>query len=159
MKSAAFIGLVVLCAACGGERVELDLAFPSPDAFVRSASVRLFVVDVGGDLGVCPDLVMRSELGGLTGDVFDSQPVSVCDASAGGLLVPDVDEGIHAFVAVVTNEAGQALLSGCSIADPYVDGGSLRVVLGPTERYRTTYPVGTEPESCTPDDKCLRGCR
>lgn len=154
-----YLGCLAFLAGCGGETVSLELAFPSQDAFVRSANARLFVVEVGDDLGACPDLVMQSELGNLRGDVFESEALSVCDASVGRLTIPDVNEGIYAFVAVATNDAGQVLLAGCTIADPYVDSGALQVVLAPTERYRTTYPVGTPTETCSADDKCLRGCR
>lgn len=157
LRAIGLVGLTLV--GCGGETVSVELAFPSSDSFVRSANARLFVVDVGEDLGACPDLVMQSELGNLTGDVFQSEAVSVCDASVGRLTVPDVDEGLYAFVAAATNEAGQVLLTGCTIADAYVDDAPLQIVLAPTERYRTTYPVGTAPETCSADDKCLRGCR
>jgi len=152
-----FVLLVV--ASCGADTVELRLAFPSSDAFVRSANARLFVVDVGEDYGACPDLLMEAELGTLTGDVHESDVMSVCDASVGRLRVPSIREGVHAYVAVATSESGQVLLSGCSIADPYVDPGALTIIMFPTERYRTTFPAGTPEESCSVEQKCQLGCR
>lgn len=151
--------LLPLLASCGGDTVELQLAFPSSDAFVRSANARLFVVDVGEDFDACPDLLMEAELGTLEGDVHESDALSVCDVSVGRLRVPDVAEGVHAYVATATSESGQVLLAGCAIADPYVDPGALTIVLYPTERYRTTFPAGTPTEECGVEQKCQLGCR
>jgi hypothetical protein len=159
MRSFLSIALLLSVTSCGGDTVELRLAFPSSDAFVRSASARLFVIDVGEDYGACPDLLMEAELGTLTGDVYESDVMSVCDTSVGRLRVPSVEEGVHAYVAVATSESGQVLLSGCSIADPYVDPGALTIVMFPTERYRTTFPAGTPAESCSVEQKCQLGCR
>lgn len=159
MRSLLSSFLLLAVASCGSDNVELRLAFPSGDAFVRSANARLFVVDVGEDYGACPDLLMEAELGTLTGDVHESEVTSVCDASVGRLRVPSLAEGIHAYVAIATSESGQVFLSGCAIADPYVDPGALTIVMFPTERYRTTFPAGTPAESCSVEQKCQLGCR
>jgi hypothetical protein len=159
MRTLLFPFVLLVVASCGADTVELRLAFPSSDAFVRSANARLFVVDVGEDYGACPDLLMEAELGTLTGDVHESDVMSVCDASVGRLRVPSIREGVHAYVAVATSASGQVLLSGCSIADPYVDPGALTIIMFPTERYRTTFPAGTPEESCSVEQKCQLGCR
>ncbi|MBX3249563.1 MAG: hypothetical protein KF901_20465 [Myxococcales bacterium] len=149
---------LLLVAGCG-ETVPLALAFPSSEAFVRSANARVYVVDVGDDLGVCPTLLMRAELGTLVGDVAQTDLRPVCDFRAGAVQLPDVPQGVHAYVAIATNEAGQVLLSGCRIADPYVDDGPLEITLSTTERYRSTFPAGSASPMCSVEDKCVRSCR
>lgn len=158
---AGILGALMLAtpvAGCG-ETVPLALAFPSSESFVRSVNARVFVLDVGDDLGICPTLLMRAELGTLSGDVAQTNLQSVCDFREGAVQIPDVPEGEHAYVAVATNEAGQVLLAGCRIADPYVDGGPLEITLSTTERYRTAFPAGTAPPTCSVEDKCVRSCR
>ncbi|MCA9616651.1 MAG: hypothetical protein H6721_25060 [Sandaracinus sp.] len=159
MRRSLLISVLLSLVACGSDTVELQLAFPSSDAFVRSSNAQLFVVDVAEDLGACPDLLMEAELGTLEGDVHESDVISVCDVSVGRLRVPDVSEGVHAFVATAISESGQVLLAGCAIADPYVDSGALTIVMYPTERYRTTFPAGTPAEECSVEQKCQLGCR
>ena len=39
--------LPLLLASCGSNTVALELEFPSPDTFVRSETVRVFVVPLG----------------------------------------------------------------------------------------------------------------
>lgn len=151
--------LLLLLASCGSDTVAMELEFPSPETFVRSETVRVFVVPLEeGQEGTCPELLMQAELGPLEAAVDDTGQVSICDFQAGASTVSEVGEGLRAYVAVAYGDAGQPYLTGCTVSDVYIDPAPLTVVMTPTLAYAQTYPAGSAASSCTPEMKCRGGC-
>ena len=151
--------LPLLIASCGSDTVALELEFPSPDTFVRSETVRVFVVPLGeGQEGTCPELLMQAELGPLETAVDDTGEVNICDFQAGASTVSEVGEGLRAYVAVAYSDAGQAYLTGCTVSDVYIDEPPLTVIMTPTAEYLGEYRAGDPSETCTPEMKCRGGC-
>ena len=150
--------LAAVASGCG-DTVSVELAFPSEDTFIRAETGELHVVELESDeAGVCPQLLAEATLSPPSIDAaISTQPVSVCELRDGGLEVPDVSTGLAAFVAVARRN-GQGILAGCTIRDVYKESGPLRIVLAPTDEYRSTFRRGTAPELCTAAEKCNRGC-
>lgn len=145
---------------CGGETVDIELNFPSQEAFVRMETARIFVLRLedGGE-DSCPDLLSQAELGVLQSAAdIDSGQNNVCEYDAARITLPDVPEGTKAYVAIALDEGGDILLSGCRIYDVYAEPNPLQIVLAPTADYRRRFPAGTAPPDCTKDEKCQLGC-
>lgn len=152
------VALVLL--GCGTETVTVDLSFPSAETFVRSESARILVVPIdAGEEGVCPDLLAQARIGVLDAvAVEDTGMRNVCDFRAEQVELEALPEGLHAYVAVAQGPAGEVWLTGCTIADVYVDAPPLRIVLDSTDEYRRAFPAGHPRAICTPDAKCELGC-
>ena len=151
--------LATIC-GCGGETVEIELNFPSQEAFVRMETARIFVLGLGeGGEDSCPDLLSQAELGVLQSAAdIDSGQANVCEYDAARITLPDVPEGTKAYVAIALDEGGDILLSGCTIYNVYAEPAPVRIVLAPTADYRREFPAGTPPPDCTKDEKCQLGC-
>ncbi len=152
------IALLSLLAGCGGLDEPIDLLFPSGHTFVRVETAQIFVVDIGPDeVGNCPELLSQAELGALMNTEQSTEARPVCEFDRGLVNLPDVAEGLKAYVAVARAASGTVYLSGCAIADVYADE-PLVVTLTPTQAYRVAFPAGTAPPSCTRELKCAGGC-
>lgn len=152
--------LALAMVGCGSETVDVELNFPSQEAFVRMETARIFVLGLedGGE-DSCPDLLSQAELGVLQSAAdIDSGQNNVCEFDAARITLPDVPEGTKAFVAIALDEGGDILLSGCTIYNVYAEPAPLRIVLAPTADYRSQFPAGTPPPDCTKDEKCQLGC-
>ena len=158
--------LVCLCiflelGACAVEEQFVELNFPSETTFVRSASAIVVATPLtAGREGECPELIRQAELGVLTsGELAANTGLqSVCDFRNGLVRIPEVPEGLLAYIAVATSEIGQPLLAGCKVSDVYQEGGPLRIVLSPTATYRSLFMAGSPAAQCTVDSKCGEGC-
>lgn len=149
--------LFVLLAACAVPTELMTLDFPSRDTFVRSENAEVYVVPLAADdLNACPRLLAEAEVSGI--DAMSTGSASVCDFQEGAVSYPDTPEGAVAYVAVARSVAGEVLLSGCVIRNVYVDDPEVRVVLAPTEVYRSDFS-SLPPETCTAAQKCNGGCR
>lgn len=144
--------LLAIASACAPSPVTVDLNFPNTDAFMRSEQVRLRVFPLSADeLGVCPALLDGLPTGAFPIDpVFDSQLTSVC-AVRGGLELPELGEGPHAYV-VEVQSATTRILQGCTIGEIYVDAPDVVVALHPTMDFDQVTPVPG-----TPDSLCAGG--
>ena len=148
--------VAVICVGCAAPTEPLTLDFPSRDAFVRSTSAEVFVVPTA-DLDACPELLAEAESGGLTMESSTGSQ-SVCDFRAGIVEYPEVPEGANAYVAIVRDDAGEVLLSGCVVRNVYLDDPTTTVLLTPTDKYRMDF--GSAPmETCTVEQRCGGGCR
>lgn len=148
LPSAAILAITAsLAGACAPEPVIVDLNFPNTDAFMRSEQARLRVFPLTPDqLGLCPTL-----LDGLPTEafpvepVFDSQLTSVC-AVRGGLELPDLGEGPHAYVVEVQSTTVR-ILQGCTVAEVYVDAPDVVISLHPTQDFDDATALSGTPES------------
>lgn len=160
MRSIGWLIMLASLVACGGETIDVELNFPSQEAFVRMETARIFVLGLDeGGADSCPDLLAQAELGVLQGAAdIDSGQNNVCEYDAARITLPDVPEGTKAYVAIALDEGGDILLSGCTIYNVYAEPAPLRIVLAPTADYRRQFPAGTPPPTCTKDEKCQLGC-
>ncbi len=151
---------VLFSVGCGGETVEVELNFPSEDAFVRVNTARVYVVSVSREqLGSCPDLIAQAEVGVLDeAAVMDTGQQNVCEFQARRVRLPDVGEGLKAYVAVGLSDGGEVWLAGCTMSDVYIDAHPLTITLAPTEQYRSDFGAGSPRPACTADAKCQLGC-
>lgn len=154
-----------LCAAvagCAPDALAIELDFPSQETFVRSDMASVIAIELSAErLGDCPELTMQAAL-----QTLDERPVAgtgdlpICDFRDGAASLSNLDGGEKAFVVVVRNSAGQALLTGCTVRDPLADAQGLRIVLTTTEDYRRLFPPGAPPPDCaSADEKCAGTCR
>ncbi len=160
MKKKSWLLLLAASIGCGGETIDVELNFPSQEAFVRMETARIFVLNLedGGE-NSCPDLLAQAELGVLQSAAnIDSGQANVCEFDAARITLPDIPEGTKAFVAIALDEGGDILLSGCTIYNVYAEPAPLQIVLAPTADYRRQFPAGSAPPDCTKDEKCQLGC-
>ena len=151
------LGSLASLFGCGAEET-FELSFPSPDAFAAAATVRVFAVPTMEGLEDCPGLLSQAEVGGLTSATSDTGSFPVCDYRSGGVSLPDVENGLFAYVAVAEDAGGQPLLTGCTIRDVYLDETHVRIVLTPTAVYRARVRQGTTPTGCSVEDRCAGRC-
>lgn len=140
--------------SCAGIDEPVDLVFPR-EAFVRVETAQILIVDTD-DPNACPDLLAQAELGALTGaeQLTESRPV--CEFVAGQVQLPEVRQGLKAYLGLGMGPTGAVYVSGCAIANVYQDG-PLTIVLSPTDDYRDDFRGEASP-TCTPEMKCGGGC-
>jgi hypothetical protein len=144
--------LALTLAGCGANGVVIDLNFPSESAFAQSQNARLRIFPRTRDeLGTCPTLLDR-----IATDAFvetkawDSGAADVC-AFRGGLAVPELPAGPHAFVVEVRDSSNRVILVGCTMAETYVGAPDIAVTLSPT----SDFAPASIPK--TADDRCRSG--
>jgi len=157
MRSLLLLALPVLCGCA--DTVSLELNFPSEDTFVRTETAQVFAFAVGDDFDACPMLLDQAELGSIEGASFATGLRNVCEFRAGAVTLTDIPSDVYAYVAVASDAAGSVLLTGCTISDPYIDAPPLEIVMSPTLNYRRDFGAGSDPPTCSVDEKCGVGCR
>lgn len=160
LLSSAVLALAVapVAGACAPSPVTVDLNFPNTDAFMRSEQARLRVFRLSPDpddpradamtgLGACPTLLDALQTAAFPIEpVFDSQLTSVC-ALRGGLELPELEEGPHAYLVEVQAATTRRILSGCTVAEVFVDAPDIVVALHPTQDFDEATPAPGTPDS------------
>lgn len=151
------LSALLVLSACAVPTESMTLDFPSRDTFVRSENAEVYVIPLeSDDLDACPRLLAEAEVSGL--DAMSTGSIGVCDFQDGGVSYPDAPEGAVAYVAVARSVTGGVLLSACTVRNVYLDDTELRLVLTPTDAYRSAF-ADAPPETCTETAKCGGGCR
>lgn len=166
MRPAA-VGMVVAIVAptmvgCTPDALAIELGFPSQETFVRSEVGRVIAIELDSDRHrECPALTMEAALGTLDEPpAAETGELPVCDFREGSATLDALEPGTQAFIAVIRSAAGQPLLTGCTVRDPFVQSDVLHLALTPTEDYRMLFPPGSAPPDCdTADEKCTGACR
>lgn len=154
------VAFVLLLAGCGNAPVDLDLQFPSEQAFLLSDFGRLLVYELDPEtgLGDCPALLEAAVAGDVGEPTMDSGQLPVCDFREPGVGFDDFPPGPHAFLVLSLRDNPQAtLLAGCRVAEAYAEAPSVEVTMYPTRMYEDA--VGGETSSCTVESKCNGSCQ
>jgi hypothetical protein len=152
------VAALAVAVGCGSEPVTLELNFPSQETFLYSEQAEVLAFPVGASgLGECPRLLAEVSAGSPSETAaVETGAQPVCRFRSGGVTVDSVEEGPHAWVAVVEDGANTPLLRGCTIAEVYADAPRIVIHLFMTDEYRT---AATAPLACASvEDKCASGC-
>jgi hypothetical protein len=129
--------------------VVLELGFPTPTSFLQSTEARILIFPVTEeDLGICPELLSGLARSSFPIDsVHDTDFVDVCDVR-GGLRLPDLAPGPHAYL-VEVRDASSRILQGCAVGEVFDGAGTIPVSLQPTAEYFDSPPAtGTVDSYC-----------
>lgn len=157
-RIAALLALVL--AGCGNAPVDLELRFPTEQAFLLSDFGRLLVYEVDPEVGLgdCPALLEAAVAGEAGAPVFDSGQLPICDFRDPGVGFDDFPPGPHAFVVLSSIDDPQAtLLAGCRIAEAYAEAPAVPITMFPTRDYQDS--VGGMTSNCTEESKCNGSCQ
>ncbi len=157
---AALGALFMLVAGCAPTPVDVQVGFPSLETFLYSDFGRLVVyeLDPQEGLGSCPAILDGIEAGDFGSVELDSGWQPICTFRNGGVQLPHVPQGPHAYVVVARDEANTILLSGCRVAEAYEGAPAVMLELYPTAEYADA--TEGRPLSCgSAEEKCSGGCR
>jgi len=160
MKRYLIVLGVLLSVGCAPVPVEVDVIFPREENFLFTDFGQLLIYDVDPETGRsdCPVLLeqVRSDIGS---PILSTDRTPICEFRAGGVNFGDVPPGPHAYVVIATDDADNALLTGCSIAEAYEGAPPVEIRLFPTADY-TDATSRRPPLTCgSANDKCSGGCR
>ena len=156
----AALAALFLATGCAPTPVDVQVGFPSLETFLYAEFGRLVVyeLDPQEGLGACPAILDGIEAGDFGSVDLDSGWQPICSFRNGGVQLPHVPAGPHAYVVVARDESNTILLSGCRVAEAYEGAPSVMLELYPTPEYAAA--TGGRALSCaSADDKCQRGCR
>lgn len=151
---------LVLATGCAPTPVDVQVGFPSLETFLYSDFGRLVVyeLDPQDGLGSCPAILDGIEAGDFGSVELDSDWQPICAFRDGGVQLPHVPPGPHAYVVVTRDEANTILLSGCRVAEAYEGAPSVTLELYPTVDYAGA--TAGQPLTCgSAEEKCGGGCR
>ena len=144
----------VLLSACAPAPVTVDLRFPSLTTFLYAELGRLLVYPLDqASLGDCPRLLTDVGMDAIGEPEWDSESRPVCSFRAGGVQIPGLSPGAHAYVVLIRDDTNTTLLTGCSVGEVYIDAPSVEVNLYPTADYVDAtrgdpLAYGSEEEKC-----------
>jgi hypothetical protein len=153
------LALVAACAACERVDVAVELNFPSSEALLRGETVDLYAVPIAAhESDICPALLGEALVSAPEGAVVLGRATASCAWLTGVRM--KAPAGALAYVAVVRDSTGQALLSGCNASMGDALHG-VRIVLAPTAslliQVRAEIEQGTPPASdLTPEQICAQ---
>jgi hypothetical protein len=168
---ATWTSLALLLAACAPAPLEVQLNFPTTQAFLHSNQAQLFVFpldtsvdsDMDGapdELGVCPELL--ADLGtcaatcrftvGTVSFVpsFQTEYTDVCDFRA-GMRLPEPAPGPHAYLVQVRAIDNSVIFTGCQVGEVFTGAEPILLELYPTDAYPAE---AMRPVSGTPETRC-----
>jgi hypothetical protein len=153
LRRASLLAAAPLLAACAGPVVPIELRFPSQIAFVATTLVDFDIVPLSSsseDLGRCPTLIAHAMSSTDLGASTSVHEIPRCDVRSGTAL-PDPGTGPHAYL-VQARGATATILIGCTVAEAYPGGPTIRVDLFPTEAYGPA--AAAVPPGSTVDGAC-----
>ena len=156
---AALGALFVLAGGCAPTPVDVQVGFPSLETFLYSDFGRLVVYELDPEgLGSCPAILDGIEAGNFGSVELDSGWQPICNFRDGGVQLPHVAPGPHAYVVIARDEANRILLSGCRVAEAYEGAPTVMLELYPTAEYAGA--TAGQPLTCgSAEVKCSGGCR
>lgn len=157
MKPAVWLILgAALFGGCTPEATTLNFRFPSTESFLYSTNAQVLMFDIShADRGACASIHRFAlEHFGDWEPSAEREQVNVCELRNGGVTFEDIGPGLRAFAAVIRDQNGEPLLSGCVTADTYPDAPEVDIWLYPTEEYGANIAAIGELRCDDEEQKC-----